>query len=125
VLWVRAPRPRAALRCAERLLEARGFGVVLVDLDPTAGDGAGETGAPIWARMTRSAQAGGTALVLLATQSRVGPFAALTLEARATRVRFAAQPGWLDGLDAEVAPRRSRIGALAGKASVAWNAQGG
>jgi len=122
VLWVRAPRPREALRCAERLLEARGFGVVLVDFAIDASRDLSGTSS-IWARMTRSAQASGSALVLLAPQSRVGAFAALTLEARAIRARFATQPGWLDGMDAEIAPLRSRIGPLARSAHVTWSAR--
>ena len=34
VLWVRAPRGREALRSAERLLEAHGFALVLLDPSP-------------------------------------------------------------------------------------------
>jgi len=36
VLWVRAPGPRAALRAAERVLEARGFPLVVLDLPALA-----------------------------------------------------------------------------------------
>jgi hypothetical protein len=125
VVWVRAPRAREALRCAERLLEARGFGLVLLDLAQSPAEGARDAASAIWARLAKGAQASGTALVLLSTHPRVGPFAALTLAARATRARFAAQPGWLDGLDAEIAPLRSRIGTRAGTASVAWTTRAG
>jgi hypothetical protein len=124
VLWARAPRPREAMRCAERLLEARGFGVVLIDLgrepEPRLREDAGDA-APIWLRMNRSARASGTALVLLAGRSRLGPFAALTLEAQATRARFAMRPDWLEGLDARLVSLRSRIGGVpGGDAPVAW-----
>ena len=58
VLWVRAPRPREALRSTERLLEARGFDLVLLDLG-SAPAGAG------FSRLARTAASTGTALVQL------------------------------------------------------------
>lgn len=119
VLWARPSRPREALRCAERLLEARGFGVVVLDQDAPMDSRAG---ASIWLRMSRSATASGTALVLLASATRAGPFAALSLEARATRVRFATHPAWLEALDTRVAPLRTRIGGISGSATLAWKA---
>lgn len=119
VLWARPSRPREALRCAERLLEARGFGVVVLDQDAPMDSRAG---ASIWLRMSRSAMASGTALVLLAPATRAGPFAALSLEARATRVHFATRPAWLEALDTRVAPLRTRIGGVTGSATLAWKA---
>jgi len=117
VLWARPPRPREALRCAERLLEARGFGVVVLDQDVPIDSRAGES---IWLRMSRSATASGTALVLLASSTRAGPFAALNLEARSTRVHFAAQPAWLEALHTHVVPVRTRIGGITGSAALVW-----
>jgi hypothetical protein len=124
LLWARPPRAREALRCAERLLEARGFGVVVVDLERPAPPRGRDVGgaASMWLRMTRSALASGTTLVLVGM--RAGPFAALALETRTERARFDA-PGWLDGLDARVAPLRSRIGAFSGAARVAWRTRAG
>jgi hypothetical protein len=123
VLWARAPRPREALRCAERLLDARGFGVVVLDLGREAEPLRAQprdTAAALWMRMTRSARASGTALVLLAGRSALGPFAALTLEARATRARFSLRPDWLEGSETELAPRRSRIGGTGSHARIEW-----
>ena len=117
VLWARAPRAREALRCAERLLEAGGFGMVVVDL---ASETRANDAASPWMRMMRSARASGTALVLLAPRTALGPFAALTLAARLVRPRFASGPAWLEGLESELAPVRSRIGAVAGRVRVAW-----
>jgi len=121
VLWARPSHPREALRCAERLLEARGFGVVVLDLDFGAES---RTGDSIWLRISRSANASGTALVLVASSLRAGPFAALRLEVRATHVQFATHPDWLEGLGARVAPVRSRIGGSAGSASFQWKVAG-
>jgi len=131
VLWARPSRPREALRCAERLLEARGFGVVVmlegarepvVDArkQGAAQRAASERSASNWLRIHRSATASGTALVLVASSMRAGPFAALSLEARATHVLFATRPDWLEGLDARVVPVRSRIGGSAGSAGLQW-----
>ena len=130
VRWARAPRPRAALRCAERLLEARGFGVVVVDLGiereaPRPADRRAEDAASLWMRMTRSARASGTAFVLLAPRAALGPFAALTLETRATRPRFSVRPDWLEGLETQVVPLRTRIGGALGSARVEWRFRSG
>ena len=121
VLWARPSRSREALRCAERLLEARGFGVVVLDLDSGAEARAGDS---IWLRISRSANASGTALVLVAPSMRAGPFAALSLEARATQVQFATRPDWLEGLGTRVVPVRSRIGGPEGSAGLQWKVAG-
>lgn len=121
VLWARPSRPREALRCAERLLEARGFGVVVLDFDVWVESRAtGERSSSIWMRMSRSATASGTALVLVASSMRAGPFAALSLEARATRVHFATRPDWLEGLDARVVPLRNRQGGSEASVGLQW-----
>lgn len=134
VLWARPSRPREALRCAERLLEARGFGVVVmlacarepvVDARMQGAAGAAqravsERSSSSWLRISRSATASGTALVLVASSMRAGPFAALSLEAHATHVQFATRPDWLEGLDAHVVPVRSRIGGSASSAGLRW-----
>jgi hypothetical protein len=122
VLWARAPRSREALRCAERLLEARGFAIVVVDLDGARVERrcAQPDTASLWMRMTQSARASGTALVLLTPHAQLGPFAALTLEASALCTRFALRPDWLEGLDTQVVPVRSRIGGVLGSARVGW-----
>lgn len=137
VLWARPSRPREALRCAERLLEARGFGLVVLDLASEAVVDArmqGATGAAqravsersssSWLRISRSATASGTALVLVAPSMHAGPFAALSLEARATHVQFATHPDWLEGLDTRVVPVRSRLGGSAGSAGLRWKIAG-
>jgi hypothetical protein len=72
--------------------------------------------------MSRSATASGTALVLLASATRAGPFATLSLEARATRVHFATCPSWLEALDTRVAPLRTRIGGITGSTALVWKA---
>lgn len=136
VLWVRAPKPRGALRCAERLLDARGFGIVVVDVGdaadrvqrPAAAHAAERhplTHPSFWKRLAHSAHASGTALLVSASHAQAGPFAALTLEARAVRAHFADRPVWLEGLEARVVPVRSRIGARADAADLRWSLRAG
>ncbi len=115
LLWVRPTRTGDALRCAERLLLARGFALVVLDLDvPGARTGA-------WLRLTRCASASATALVLLGREPALGSFAALAVDLRVTRLRFAERPAWLEGLEARLALVRRRSGATGGGfAPVCW-----
>jgi hypothetical protein len=101
LLWVRPTRSDDALRCAERLLVARGFALVVLDLDPL------DARAGAWLRLTRCASASATALVLLGREPALGSFAALAVDLRATRLRFAERPAWLEGLEARLALRRA------------------
>ena len=115
VLWVRAPRPTAALRSAERLLESRGFPLVVMDLAP------GVASLPplppvAWTRLSRAAAGAEGTLVLLAGTRLAGPAAALALELRPLGARFTGPPALLQGLDAEAALVRRRDGASSGRA---------
>ena len=115
VLWVRAPRPAAALRSAERLLESRGFPLVVLDLAPGA---APPPALPpvAWTRLSRAAAGAEGTLVLLADARLAGPAAALALELRPLRARFTGPPALLQGLDTEAALVRRRAGAPPGRA---------
>jgi len=120
LLWVRPTRTGDALRCAERLLLARGFALVVLDLDPL------DARASAWLRLTRCASASATALVLLGREPALGSFAALAVDLRATRLRFAERPAWLEGLEARIALARSHrtpsgsFGSTEGFAPVCW-----
>lgn len=85
VLWVRPPSAREALRCAETILGAGGFGLVVLDLD----------GVPLqrlrsysWPRLARVAEKSGAALVLLAPHRLAGSFAMISVELEARRRLF-------------------------------------
>jgi hypothetical protein len=117
LLWVRAPGTREALRSAERLLAARGFALVVLDLEEGA---IANAEAHVWMRLARAASASGTALALLGSRRRIGPFAALVVDLRAARVHFAANPAWLEGLTTRVALVRDRPGAAEGFVPVCW-----
>jgi len=125
LLWVRPSRTGDALRCAERLLLARGFALVVLDLHPADPEGRapgarGDARAAAWLRLTRCASASGTALVLLGREPALGPFATLAVDLRATRLRFAERPAWLDGLETRIALGRHRFGSTEGFAPVCW-----
>jgi RecA/RadA recombinase len=106
VLWVRARELREALRSSERLLEARGIDLVLLDLRDAPN-------AASLARLSRAAAATRTALVLLSQQRAAGTAAALALELRRTDVHFSGTPDLLEGLESEAALIRQRAAAPA------------
>jgi RecA/RadA recombinase len=104
VLWARAPRLRETLRCAERVLEAHGFALVLLDLA-----GADPRIAPAtWPRLSRAAAATGTALVVLSAQRMTGTAAALALETAPAQARFTGTPAVLEELEIRVSLVRHR-----------------
>jgi hypothetical protein len=134
VLWVRAPALRPALRGSLRLLEARGFGLVLLNLAgeaPAACDPAERSSArspaatsptspvwtrlaptsPVWTRLARSAAAGDAALVVLGLGRTTGTAAELALEMSARRALFTGTPPLLEAVEVEARLVRSRGGA--------------
>jgi hypothetical protein len=108
-LWVRPRGERDALRAAELLLGAGGFGLVVLDL------GSLETaarGAP-WPRLVHAAERTGSVLLVVATRRLAGACAALGLELSAPQVQWSTGPGrlaLLEGIDAHLTIARSRIG---------------
>ena len=115
VLWVRAPHVRAALRSAERLLEARGFPLILVDLVGCEADRA--CNPTVWSRLARAAAGAQAALVLLAGLRMAGTSAELSLEMQPGRACFVGTPALLEALEvqAELARARSGLSGTAGR----------
>lgn len=103
VLWVRPPALREALRCTERLLEATGFALVLLDVTPPA-----KVAAAAWQRLARAAQSSNTALVVLSSQRVAGTAAEIALELEPARAHFTGTPALLEGLEIEITLVRSR-----------------
>src|SRR5206468_1237799 len=98
-----------ALRAAEMLLGAGGFGLVALDV----GDAGSPGPAPAWPRLARAAERSGTALLVIEPQRRAGTFAALGLEVTGRRARWSGGPGRLvvlDGIDARMLIARNRVG---------------
>ncbi len=108
LLWARpAPEPRGAglaLRCALRLVEARGFALVLLDL-------AGRerhVARAAWARLARAAAASDSALLVLSRERAAGAQAALALELQPARACFGGMPRLLEALEIEAVVVRHR-----------------
>lgn len=105
VLWVRAPGLREALASAERILGARGFALVLLDLTRP---GAPAAPPAAWPRLRRAAAATQTALVVLGRERSAGSCADLALALGPAQPRFRGTPALLEGLEARVLLERSR-----------------
>lgn len=103
VLWVRPPGVREALRSAERLLEARGLALVLLDLDQPLR-------ASSCLRLSRRAAASGTALLRLASARGAETGVALAVEMHDARPRFDVAPEWLEGIETRLVLARQRVG---------------
>ena len=111
-LWIRPASVRDALRCAELLLEASGFGAVAVDLGTAARGARVGTGAGL--RLARAAKRSEAAVVLLADERVAGTFAALGLALRPLRQhwsRHGCGPNLFDGFEAEAVLVRNKFGA--------------
>lgn len=104
VLWARAPDLRRALRSTSRLLEAEGFGLVLLNL---AAEGL-RPPAPLCARLARLAAGTHTALVVLGLAVAEGASSEVVLEMRARRAHFTGTPPLLEALEAEAHLLRHR-----------------
>jgi RecA/RadA recombinase len=105
VLWARpGARLGRALRGAERLLEAGGFALVL--LDPAGREG--EVARAAWARLARAAVASGTAFVVLSRRRAAGPQAEVALEMGTPQARFGGTPPLLEALEIEAVLVRHR-----------------
>ena len=108
-LWVRPRCERDALRAAELLLGAGGFGLVVLDLGSLT---ATERGAP-WPRLVHAAERTGSALLVVAAHAPARRCAALGLELGARQVRWSVTAGrlaLLEGIDARLTVARSRVG---------------
>ena len=119
VLWMRARQPREALRGAERLLEARGFAVVLLDL----GAPGPRVAAASWLRLAQAAAATSTALVVLSLARAAGAAAELALELAPLRACFTGTPALLEAFDTEIALVLRRAGPAARAVSVRLRGQ--
>ncbi|MBW2389419.1 MAG: hypothetical protein JRG89_13410, partial [Deltaproteobacteria bacterium] len=103
VLWVRAQRVLAALRCSERILATEGFALVVLDLTGHDLTGQDLTGngrrndresipQATWLRLTRLTAGKQNTLVLLSDQRLAGSRAALALEMQPAIPHFTGTP---------------------------------
>jgi recA bacterial DNA recombination protein len=108
VLWARPTGTAEAVRCGRRLLEARGFGLIVLDL-ARAGPGAlPALSRATWQQLARAARAAHTALVALCFARQTGTCAELALELTPRRANFAGSPPLLESLEVEARLARHR-----------------
>jgi RecA/RadA recombinase len=118
-LWARPPSPDDALRAAEWVAGAGGFGLVVVDLADHAAPGL-RTGDAAWPRLQRAAERTRTAVLVVGTRPCAGAAAALGLALDVPRARWSGGCGrllLLDGVRARITVVRSRLGGV-GRAAV-------
>jgi hypothetical protein len=109
---------RNELKAAELLLEAGGFGLVVIDF--------GAMRYPLSQsaslRLARAAERSGTAVLALATHRVCGTFAALTLSMSRLRASFSRlgkdAPALFDGLRIEAAVERNKLGVFGDRAQL-------
>jgi hypothetical protein len=107
VLWARAPKTLAALRCTERILETEGFALAVLDLTGQTQSGLGKRNKTkpetishaVWLRLTRLVAAKQNTLLLLSDERLAGSRAALALEMQPARAHFTGTPALLEGLE--------------------------
>ena len=110
VLWARPLSVVEALRCAEHVLSAGGFALVVVDLAFAAARERPRVPDSAWPRLRKSAASSDAGLVLLTHDRLAGASADLALELDAAHARFAAQPSWLEALESRIQLVRNRAG---------------
>ena len=98
--------PWALRGITERLLEAEGFALVLLDC---AAPGLAAPDAS-WKRLARAASSSSAALLLLSLTRAAGSAAEVALEMRALQARFTGTPPLLECLEAEACVLRRRTG---------------
>jgi hypothetical protein len=104
LLWVRAGR-REALKAADLLIAAGGFGLVALDL----GEGLARIPSAAWMRLKHAAERQRSAVIVAAPRQTVGAFAATAIDLLARRPLFDdAGPPLLIALRTAVEVRRHR-----------------
>ena len=104
LLWVRAPRSQA-LKAADLLLSAGGFGLVALDL----GEGVSRIPSAAWVRLKHAAEKQRTAVLVAVPRPTVGAFAASALDLLGLRPLFDSDgPPLLVALRTAVEVRRHR-----------------
>jgi hypothetical protein len=136
LLWVRPKSVVDGLRAADWVLDAGGFGLVVLYLagseHPLAVDGEARTswrrrastvrGEAPWIRLARRAERAKSALVVVSDRPLVGTVAALSLAAERGRARWlggdGGAPRILDGVHGRIVVARSKLGPPAATAEL-------
>jgi RecA/RadA recombinase len=124
LLWVRPGRPQDGLRAADLVLDAGGFGLVVLYACPSAGlQASGKMSA--WARLAKRAERAKSAFLVVLDRPLASTFGAATLELDRGRARWLGSPDGprrLEGVSSRVVIARSKIGAPSGEAPLELSA---
>lgn len=116
VLWVRPGQPRAAAHCAELVLQAGGFALVILDFGAGSPRGLRSL---VWPRLARAAERSRAALLIAAPYRLAGSFSTLNLQLRPLRSCWS--PGirpLFEGFKVEVTLARTKLGAPGRRAAL-------
>jgi hypothetical protein len=119
LLWVRPRALADGIRAVDLLLDAGGFGLVVLYWCGRPHGDARLRGEAQWVRLARRAERAGSAVLAVGDRPLVGSFAAVGLELERARACFSgsgAAPRLLDGVDGRVRVARSKLGPLDGVA---------
>ena len=120
----RPARSHAAMKAAELVLGAGGFGLVVIDFGFAIGGRARTLALSVALRLARAAEQSGAAVVVLAERRTCGTFAALSLVLGRIRPCFSRMgpgaPALFDGMRVEAYVARNKLGG-SGRAA-AWRA---
>jgi len=109
LLWVRcAGNPGHALKAADLLVNAGGFGIIVLDLADVPPRIARHIPLPSWYRLRRAIENTPTILIVVEQEPGAGSCASLLLEMRKDRVAWSGAPNarLLDGVTLAAAPRK-------------------
>jgi hypothetical protein len=109
VLWVRPSSMQTGLKCADLILGAGGFGLVVLDLCDAA---LHRFPLHVWPRLVRVTKQSRAATVVLARQQVAGSFAALSMILTHRRTLWGSRDPLFDGLTVHVAVARNKSGRL-------------
>ncbi len=114
ILWVRCGgRPDKALKVADLVIQAGGFGLIALDLAGVAASVARRIPLASWYRFRRAIENTPAVLLVIEEDPTAKATASLILEARRTDVLWSGAPGCsqlLRGLALEVTPRKPAAG---------------
>jgi hypothetical protein len=110
----RPARSHAAVKAAELVLGAGGFGLVVIDFGFAIGGRAGTLTLSVALRLARAAEQSGAAVIVLAERRTCGTFAALSLVLGRIRPFFSRMgpgaPTLFDGIRVEAHVARNKLG---------------
>jgi hypothetical protein len=111
LLWVRPRSIGDGLKAADWLLDAGGFGLVILYAAGTRGPRIAEAA---WIKLARRAERAASAVVVIGDRPLVGPVAVMSLQATLGRARWVGGerggPRLLDGVHGKIAVARSKLG---------------